>query len=694
MQEKFDTKAMSLYNPDQKQLKEIFMHLDQSKLNEALKEGDHLKTIDEFFKRPKDEIIEELSNFAGTSRNYGKDADHDIYRGLDMKKGIIPDYQITHAKIRQILRQLFQRDMRNQSTETLEFIVKGLRHIVRRDFNTLFEYRCNKCFYPASTHPLVQICKPDKHIIDEGRYKYSLGNEISNYVRIINNKDGDKAHKELHQRTNEIVNNDTRYEELFKESQRNHEQQLKEFKKVTTLEYKEKLENDRTKLKAEMADEMQRVRKIMEDGVESHKIKSQDLEKQNQILDARAKSLMHENDELKTELKKETDDKDRYEKKWSKALEQQQKLENERKEWQVERAQLMKENREMHNKYRADNEEMQLLEEKITRILQRDTTPNNADSEEVRELKQKIVILQDKYERIGQGNTINPKDIRKEVYFANHDIAFKGIMKAIKNIEKETEKDNNRCISNALEDCNIYLNDIKKAQCFLYINDRIQQNKQRTSDERIDNFKENFHEFLEIARKINDEDLTLEEAIQYIRQVKTYIHDAIEADKESEEKEKESRNKSAKKLPKGYKTPKQNNGQNKTSQDDKQNKNDSASRRKDKNKNSAKGRKKKSRSRSSSPNQPATDHGESSKSNETGSAEVPDKVQRQEEREDDDNPPSSGINSSESSAPGDMDNKDEEINTRRNKRQRESSGSDSEPHLMIDKSTTDGAKTK
>lgn len=267
-------------------------------------------------------------------------------------------------------------------------------------------------------------------------------------------------------------------------------------------------------------------------------------------------------------------------------------------------------------------------------------------------------------------------------------------MKAIKNIEKETERDNNRNISNALADCNIYLNDIKKTQCFLYINDRIQQIKQRASEEKISNFKENFHEFLDIANKMDDEDLTLEEAIQYIRQVKTYIHDAIEADKESEEKEKESRNKSAKKLPKGYKTPKQNNGQNKTSQDDKQNKNDSASRRKDKNKNSAKGRKKKSRSRSSSPNQPATDHGESSKSNETGSAEVPDKVQRQEEREDDDNPPSSGINSSESSAPGDMDNKDEEINTRRNKRQRESSGSDSEPHLMIDKSTTDGAKTK
>ena len=685
---------MNIYNPNKNQIKEIFLHPDQSRLKEALKEGDHLTTIDEFFKRPKEAIIEELSQFTGSSRNYGKDADHDIYRERDMNKGLIPDYQITHAKIRQILRQLFQRDMRNQSTETLEFIVKGLRHIVQRDFNTLFEYRCNKCFYPASTHPLVQICKPDKHIIDEGRYKYSLGNEISNYVRIINNKDGDKAHKELHQRTNEIVSNDTRYEELFKESQHNHEQQLKEFKKVTTLEYKEKLENDRTKMKAEMADEMQRMRQIMEDGVESHKIRSQDLEKQNQSLDTRAKSLMHENEELKTNLKKETDNKLRYEKKWSKALEQQQKLENERKQWQVERAQLMKENREMHNKYTADNEEMQLLEEKIARIVQRDTTPNNADSEEVRELKQKIVILQDKYERIGQGNTINPKDIKKEVYFANHDIAFKGIMKAIKNIEKETEGDNNRCISNALEDCNIYLNDIKKAQCFLYINDRIQQNKQRTSDERINNFKENFHEFLEIAHKMDDEDLTLEEAIQYIRQVETYINDAIEADIKSEEKEKESRNKSARKLPKGYKTPKQNNGQNKTSQDDKQNKNDSASRRKDKNKNSAKGRKKKSRSRSSSPNQPATDHGESSKSNETGSAEVPDKVQRQEEREDDDNPPSSGINSSESSAPGDMDNKDEEINTRRNKRQRESSGSDSEPHLMIDKSTTDGAKTK
>ena len=58
----------------------------------------------------------------------------------------------------------------------------------------------------------------------------------------------------------------------------------------------------------------------------------------------------------------------------------------------------MKENREMHNKYKADQEKTQLLEEKIARILQRDTTPNDADSEEVRELKQKMVILQDKYE--------------------------------------------------------------------------------------------------------------------------------------------------------------------------------------------------------------------------------------------------------------------------------------------------------
>ena len=192
MQEKFNTKAMSLYNPDQKQLKEIFMHLDQSKLNEALKEGDHLKTIDKFFKRPKDAIIEELSQFTGSSCNYGKDADHDIYRERDMNKGLIPDYQITHAKIRQILRQLFQRDMRNQSTETLEFIVKGLRHIVQRDFNTLFEYRCNKCFYPASTHPLVQICKPDKHIIDEGRYKYSLGKRSATMYASSTTKTGTK----------------------------------------------------------------------------------------------------------------------------------------------------------------------------------------------------------------------------------------------------------------------------------------------------------------------------------------------------------------------------------------------------------------------------------------------------------------------------------------------------------------------
>ena len=108
---------------------------------------------------------------------------------------------------------------------------------------------------------------------------------------------------------NEIVSNDTRYEELFKESQQDHEQQLKEYKGITTLEYKEKLDDDRTKMKAEMADEMQKMRQIMEDGVESHKIRSQDLEKQNQSLDTRAKSLVHENEELKTDLKKETDDK-------------------------------------------------------------------------------------------------------------------------------------------------------------------------------------------------------------------------------------------------------------------------------------------------------------------------------------------------------------------------------------------------
>ena len=375
---------MNIYNPNKNQIKEIFLHPDQSRLKEALKEGDHLTTIDEFFKRPKEAIIEELSQFTGSSRNYGKDADHDIYRERDMNKGLIPDYQITHAKIRQILRQLFQRDMRNQSTETLEFIVKGLRHIVQRDFNTLFEYRCNKCFYPASTHPLVQICKPDKHIIDEGRYKYSLGNEISNFVSIINNRDGDKAYKDLHQRMNEIVSNDTRYEELFKESQQDHEQQLKEYKGITTLEYKEKLDDDRTKMKAEMADEMQKMRKIIEDGMESHKIRSQDLEQQNQSLDARAKSLVQENEELQNDLKKETDDKLRYEKKWSKALEQQQKWENERKQWQKERAQLMKENREMHNKYTADQEETQLLEEKLqesSKETQLQTTPTAKKSE-------------------------------------------------------------------------------------------------------------------------------------------------------------------------------------------------------------------------------------------------------------------------------------------------------------------------
>ena len=131
---------------------------------------------------------------------------------------------------------------------------------------------------------------------------------------------------------------------------------------------------------------------------------------------------------------------------------------------------------------------------------------------------------------------MNPKDIRKEVHFANHDIAFKGIIKAIKTIEKETEKDNNRNISNALADCNIYLNDIKKAQCFLYINDRIQQNKQTTSEEKFSNFKKNFHEFLDIANKMDNEDLTLDEAIQYIRQVKTYVHEAIEADKKIQRK--------------------------------------------------------------------------------------------------------------------------------------------------------------
>ena len=90
---------------------------------------------------------------------------------------------------------------------------------------------------------------------------------------------------------NEIVSNDTKYKELFKESQQAHEQQLKEYKRTTTLEYKEKLDDERTKIKAEMADEMQKMRKIMEDGVESHKIRSQDLEQQNHSLDARTKSL-------------------------------------------------------------------------------------------------------------------------------------------------------------------------------------------------------------------------------------------------------------------------------------------------------------------------------------------------------------------------------------------------------------------
>ena len=101
------------------------MQLDQAKLNDALKEGDHLTTIDNFFKRSKSEIITELSLYQGSSRDYGKDADHIYYRERDMKNGIQPDYQITHEKIRQILRKLYQQNMTNQSTETLEFIVKG-----------------------------------------------------------------------------------------------------------------------------------------------------------------------------------------------------------------------------------------------------------------------------------------------------------------------------------------------------------------------------------------------------------------------------------------------------------------------------------------------------------------------------------------------------------------------------------------
>ena len=67
---------------------------------------------------------------------------------------------------------------------------------------------------------------------------------------------------------------------------------------------------------------------------------------------------------------------------------------------------------QIHSRPRRDA----IIGRKIARILQRDTTPNDANSEEVRELKQKIVILQDNYERIGQGKTVNPKDIRKEVY--------------------------------------------------------------------------------------------------------------------------------------------------------------------------------------------------------------------------------------------------------------------------------------
>ena len=64
---------MNLYDPKKKQMKEIFLHLDQCMLNKALQEGDHLTMIDNFFKRPKAVIVAELSQYIGSSQGYGKD---------------------------------------------------------------------------------------------------------------------------------------------------------------------------------------------------------------------------------------------------------------------------------------------------------------------------------------------------------------------------------------------------------------------------------------------------------------------------------------------------------------------------------------------------------------------------------------------------------------------------------------------
>ena len=61
---------MNLYDPKKKQMKEIFLHLDQCKLNKALQKGDHLTTIDIFFKQPKAVIVEK-QNYHNTSEAAG-----------------------------------------------------------------------------------------------------------------------------------------------------------------------------------------------------------------------------------------------------------------------------------------------------------------------------------------------------------------------------------------------------------------------------------------------------------------------------------------------------------------------------------------------------------------------------------------------------------------------------------------------
>ena len=563
-QQKFDTKPMPLKissppKPEErKQLEEIFMRLDNDTLKEALMDADHLKTIDAFFKRPKATITAELSKSIGSSRDYGKNQDHIIYRSRDSANNIKPDYDITHDKIRQILQRLMDGNMENTSTETLEFIVKGLKCILKKHFNTFYEYRCNKCHYPSSSHALVKICEPKNHIVDEGRYKFSLANEIGNYVRAINHIDGNNAFNQLSSKIIDADKEDVKYEQLFKETEEKHQKEINDLKLELENDYEERLENESKKWQKNKDSDMKAAMRSRDEQITSLQNRLSSLNEANMAWLERYNRLEEDKEKWYRESKRMESDKIHYQQKCSTLL-------SESLTWSKEKRQLVEENRQAHQKYYNDMHELNDMEERIAKINSCDTTAHEDDDEQVKLLKSKIVILECKIEELHQrlGDDDDAHDKEREDQHQCQSLAFKHLKDAIDTVYEGIEGKVSRKIKNALNNCYDYLNDIKKAGTFFYVNDRVTQNKLRFTDMRMTNIKAYFERFVKFSKEAKKEEYTdIKQMYAYVDEFENFIAECIAEDTRISQEEKEARQKKIQQIPTEHRGPETNPGNN------------------------------------------------------------------------------------------------------------------------------------